>query len=226
MPTQLHGRWYDWVAAGLWVAVPVAFVVVFFQVCAWRGFWPVPAERLDGATWAGMLVPTAATGLGVYHVPLVAAVVGLVIHALARRWGPGLVVLAALILAIALDPAVSNVSPIAWMGIPMLYAAVLAGVGVQSLAWAGPADAGVLATAMGASIALACATGLLGRRFAPAGMYFEAAYAYGLAAVAVAAVFFITRSGARWHLFRWLILATAVGFDVLVGARMILARMR
>ncbi len=219
-----RGSLRDGLYAGALAIVPFVFVIAFFQCCAAMRFWPVPADRLGAQTWAGLLVPQAVPGVGVYHVPLVLLVVGLAVHALARRAGPLVVVAVGLVLA--MSPPVLQVSPVVWLAIPTVYAAVLAGVGAQTLAWAGRADGGVLGLALGAAGVLAAMTGVLGLRFSPSAVYFDAARLYGLAAVMSAAILFIAWSGARWHGLRWAILMVVLGLDLILGARLLVSQMR
>ena len=219
-----RGSLRDGLYAGTLAILPFGFIIAFFQCCAAMRFWPVPADPFGAQTWAGLLVPQAVPGVGVYHVPLVLLVVGLAVHALARRAGPLVVVAVALVLA--MSPPVLQVSPVAWLAIPTLYAAVLAGVGAQTLAWAGRADGGVLGLALGAAGVLAAMTVVLGLRFAPSAVYFDAARLYGRAAVMSAAILFVAWSGARWHGLRWAILVAALGLDLILGARLLVSQMR
>lgn len=212
----------DQIGTCLLAMLPFAVIVAFFQLSAAMGFWPVPADRVGLERWTGLLIPQAMPGIGLYHVPLVVAALGLAVHALARR--PGSLIVVALGLALSLGPRVLQVSPIAWLAIPVVYAAVLVGLGAQTLAWSGPDDCGVVGLAVVLAMVLAGAMVVLGLRFAPSVVYFNAARFYGLAAVMSAAILFIARSGMRWRGLRWVVLFAAAGLDIFLGAKLLLAQ--
>ena len=172
--------------------------------------------------------------LGVYHVPVAALALGLALVWKARRYGILLIAAAGLALAFsrsfldAGEVAWLGVSPILWLSIPMVWCAVLSGVGLHGLIEAGPADRkwilaaaillGVLAIVT-LLLAAKCFQVFLGLGDGYARLFVQTAVIYLLGAVATGIIFFLARQNLRLHWLRWAILCTALGIDIFLGAR-------
>jgi hypothetical protein len=227
-----------WLGRPLWL-LPFAFIALFFYLSAgWRLFAAPLQTNIRPLDIAGFLVPLAlvsrsAVVLGVYHVPMAPLVLGLAMIWKARRYG--ILLLAATGLALAFSRSFLNagslawlgVSPILWLSIPMVWCAVLCGIGLQGLIEAGPADKGwVLAAAiflgMLAVIVLLLAAG--GSRVFPGladgddRLLLQAAEIYLVGTGATGLIFLLVRQNLRLHWLRWAILCAALGLDIFLGA--------
>jgi hypothetical protein len=154
----------------------------------------------------------------------------------ARRYGILLLAAAGLVLAFsksflnAGSLAWLGVSPILWLSIPMVWCAILCGIGLQGLIEAGPADRRwVLAAAVLLGF-LAIVTLLLAAQsfqvFAGSGdgdgrLFLQAAEIYLVGAGAIGLIYLLTRQNLRLHWLRWAILCAALGMDIFLGTRYI-----
>ena len=145
--------------------LPFLAIVLFFQVSARFGLYPIPIKlKLHGADLAGLLAPLVAAKrhkilIGFYHVPIAALVMGFCMFAApmgilrtggilqrgrflkslaARRFG--IVIIFAVATILAFCDSLLQVSPIIWPAISTLCCSVLIGAGMQGLISAGPAD--------------------------------------------------------------------------------------
>ena len=145
--------------------LPFLAIVLFFDVAARFGLYPIPINlKLRAADLAGLLAPLVAVRrsmnlIGFYHVPIAALVMGFcmfivplkglgkagVLHKgkvlrdiTIRRFGIVAVFVVATILAFC--DSLLEVSPIIFPAISTLCCSVLVGVGMQGLISAGPAD--------------------------------------------------------------------------------------
>lgn len=170
--------------------LPFLAVVLFFQVAAHFGLYPIPINlKLRAAGLAGLPVPLVAakrsmTLVGFYHVPIAALVMGLSMFLMPlkgllrggivkkgkyfrdliiRRFGIVAVFAVATILAFC--DSLLQISPIIWLAISTLCCSVLIGVGMQGLISAGPADRGPVLLAAIISGVLAIITLLLATKY-------------------------------------------------------------
>ncbi len=145
--------------------LPFLAIVLFFQLAARFGLYPIPIKlKLQVADLAGLLAPLVAakrslTLVGFYHVPITALVMGLCMFAAplkgllkggilqrgrflkglaVRRFG--IVVIFAVATILSFCDSLLQISPIVWPAISTLCWAVLIGAGMQGLISAGPAD--------------------------------------------------------------------------------------
>ena len=145
--------------------LPFLAIVLFFQVSARFGLYPIPIKlKLHGADLAGLLAPLVAAKrhkilVGFYHVPIAALVMGFCMFAAplgilrtggilhnrrllttvaARRIGIFIIFAVATIMAFC--DSLLQISPIIFPAISTLCCSVLIGVGMQGLISAGPAD--------------------------------------------------------------------------------------
>jgi hypothetical protein len=145
--------------------LPFLAIVLFFQVSAHFGLYPIPINlKFHGADLAGLLAPLVAAKrhkmlVGFYHVPIAALVMGFCMFLVpleglckggilqrgrflkslaARRFGIVIVFAVATILAFC--DSLLQISPIIFLAISTLCCSVLIGAGIQGLISAGPAD--------------------------------------------------------------------------------------
>ena len=215
-------------------ALPFLAIAFFFQVSVHYRLFAIPTQaKLHPADLAGLLAPLVTANrsipiIGFYHIPTVAFVMGLLMLLAARRFGAIYIFSLGTILAFC--NSFFNISPIVWLAIPVLCCSVLAGAGIQGLASAGFADRKwVLVTALTMAV-LSVVTLLLATKyfqvFAGLGtrhakLLVEAAKMYILGALVVTTIFFMARARIRGLLIRQVILCSAMGLDIFIGARFI-----
>ncbi len=205
--------------------LPFIAIALFFWAFAQQQvgpFFPLPKNvKLYSLNMVSLMVPLAIKPhdfiFGFYHIPTVVGLMGLFMYFSSRRIGALIIALVGLFLAFY--DSVLQVSPIAWALIPMLFCSILIGLGTQAMAWAGQADRKWILVCTVIAAALAAATYYLSFRFGSA--YLEAAKMYTTAAVLMAGIFFMAKAQVRWHVLRWLLLCTALGIDILAGAKCI-----
>jgi len=158
--------------------LPFLAIVLFFQVAARLGLYPIPINlKLHAADLAGLFAPLVAakrsmTLVGFYHVPVAVLLIGLCMFAAplkglskggilqrgkffkdlaVRRLGIVIIFTVATILSFC--DSLLQISPIIFPAISTLCCSVLIGVGMQGLISAGPADRRpVLLAAIGAGV--------------------------------------------------------------------------
>jgi hypothetical protein len=230
-----------WASLPLWL-LPFAVIALFFYLAAGQRLFAAPLQaEVRPLDLAGFIAPLALLArstalIGIYHVPVGALTLGLAMVWKARRYGIVLVTAAGLVLAFSrsfLDAgsvAWLGVSPILWLSIPMLWCAILSGIGLHGLIEAGPADRKwILAAAVtlgGLAIvalllAAHCFQAILGLGDGVGRLFLQAAMIYFVGAVATALIFLLTLRNLRLHWLRWAILCTALGVDIFLGARYI-----
>jgi hypothetical protein len=227
-----------WLSLPLWL-LPFGVIALFFYLSAGRRLFAAPLQAgVRPLDLAGFIAPLALVGrssavLGVYHVPIAALVLGLAMVWKARRYGILLIAAAGLVLAFsrsflnAGSVAWLGVSPILWLSIPMLWCAVLSGIGLQGLIEAGPADrkwvlAAAVLLGLLATVALLLAAtwfqAFLGLRDGDGRLLLETAEIYLVGAGATGLIYLFTRQNLRLHWLRWAIVCAALGLDIFLGA--------
>ncbi len=133
-------------------------------------------------------------------------------------WVTGIVLLL-VTLVLSFSEPVFQVSPIVWAAFPILFLAVLCGLGFQAFLWAGKADTKWIVIGAAAATALAAfSAGIVVTPFA--GRVFElTAIMYGLAAAALWILLALIRLNLRWPWFKWAILTIAIMIDLIYSAR-------
>ena len=227
---QAGGRWISWPLS----ALPFLVIPLFFQVSAHFRLFPVPIQaKLHLADLVGLLAPSVAakhnlTLVGFYHVPIAALVMGFSMLVVARR--RGVMILFCIGTILAFCNSFFNVSPIIWLTIPVLCCSIIAGAGMQALAWSGSADRKWILAAAVIMMALSIVTLLLATKyfqvFAGLGagyakIFLQAAKMYILGAIAAAIVFFMARAKLRIRWLRLAVLCSATAVDIFFGARFI-----
>ena len=223
------------------VVLPFLAMVVFFQVTTHYRLFAVSTQaKLHLADLTGLFAPliTAKQGInliGFYHIPIAGLVIGFCMMLAARRYS----VIFVIVLGIALSFCDSlnsylEVSPIMWLTIPTLCCSVLIGEGMQGLASAGYSDrVWVLFTVVimaGLSIlSLLLATKyfqtFLGLGAGYARVFTRAGKLYALGAIMAAIIFFMIRAKLRMQFLRRLIICSAMGVDIYIGAIYIIDRL-
>jgi hypothetical protein len=230
----------------LWL-LPFAAIALFLYLSARQPLFAasLPAQ-LHPVDLLGFIAPLALLGrstvlLGVYHVPVAALVLGLVMIWKARRYGILVIMAMGLLLALggsfleAGNVAWLGVSPVLWLGIPMLWCAVLGGIGLHGLVEAGPADRKWILTAtillgilaiVALLLAAKCFQVFLGLGDGYGRLFLWAAEVYLIGAGATGLIFFLTRQNLRLHGLRWALLAAALGLDIVLSARYLVDAIR
>jgi len=225
-------RW-KWLQVPL-SALPFLAILLFFEVCFLYRLFPIPLQAklslsdLAGLLTASVMVDRSLALVGFYHVPIAALVMGCLMLLSARRFGVMLIF--AIGVTLAFCNSIFNVSPVIWLGVAVLCCSVLVGVGIQGLVRAGFADRKWLLLTSVIMAALSIVTLLLAteyfQTFAGLGagyakLFVRAAQMYILGAIAVAAIFFIASANLRLAVLRAVLLCSAIGLDIFVGARFI-----
>ena len=209
--------------------LPFLAVITYFLLCAHTRIGPVfplPLEKLHLTNLAGLVTPLAMKPhdfvFSVYHVPLLACLMGLCMLVASKRVGIMVIVGCGLVLAFSRP--VFQVSPVVWTLIPMLVASILVGLGMEGLAWAGAADrqwvlfcAAAMAVVAGGCLYLTITQGPL---------YRLAAAMHTLAVVVACIIYFLERARLRLHAVRWTLLSVAMGLDILICSRQIIDTVR
>ena len=202
--------------------LPFLAIAIFFWVCAqpwWiRGpFFPIPkSQQLTLSHLSGIILPLKTEpvfSFAFYHVPLIMIVMGTFIYAAARRFSILLIV--GLGFALAFFDTFTEVSPVIWGIIPILFCSILAGLGTQGLAWAGKADKNWILLAAIISLFMA---GLTWICRSDSGICMLANSMYMVCMAILVVIYFIARSSVRWHILRWVMLSIALSTDIILGA--------
>jgi hypothetical protein len=124
--------------------LPFAAIAGFFVLTRYVHFYPMPITvRATGWTLYGMTEPLVALAhggvpLGLYHVGLVTALMGVLMMFMAGRLGG--MVICAVAVVLSLSKSFWGISPAAWLSIASVCGAVAAGMGMDGLIRAGRKD--------------------------------------------------------------------------------------
>jgi len=232
-----------WLATTL-LLLPFLVILLFFYLLAnvfvdYRLFAAPLGAEVRLSNLAGFVAPLvlAKRGIaviGLYHVPVAALVLGMVMMWKARRYSILVVLLIGFLLAFSksfIDAgkiAWLGVSPILWLTIPLVWCAVLSGIGLQGLLEAGFADRKWVLAATAILCTLSIVTLFLAARYFQvlfgladgyARLFVETAKMYLLGALATGIIFLMIRQKLRVHWLRWAILCAALAVDIFLGAR-------
>lgn len=218
-------------------AVPFLAVVLFFEVSAKFGLFPVPIQlKFKPSDLASLLAPVVVAGrvealVGFYHVPIAALIMGFSMLLAGRRLG--VVLIAAVGTILAFRSPVFAVSPIIWLAMPVLCCSVIIGAGMQGFASAGSADRKWVLAASVIMVVFSVVTLLLATKYFQVFAGLGAKYARGLVdtakmyilgAVAAGVIFFIARAELRLAPLRWVILCSSTAVDIFLGARLLIGK--
>lgn len=206
--------------------IPFLAVIIYFLLCAHTPIGPVfplPLEKLNLTNFAGLVMPLAMKPhdfvFSVYHVPLLACLMGLCMLVASKRVGIMVIVGCGLVLAFS-NP-LFQVSPVVWALIPMLVVSILVGLGTEGLAWAGAADRQWVLFCAAAMAVVAGACLYLYLTITKDPLYLHATAMHTLAVVAACIIYFLERARLRLHALRWTLLSVAMGLDILLCSRQI-----
>ena len=207
------------IGAGL-SALPFLIIAGFFMLCAMPAigpFFPLPIQQnlrpeslLHLAI--GSEIPIQKFVFSVGHVSLTMAVMGVTICVLGKKFA-GLIV-AGIALALSMSGPLLQTSPIVWGAIPILLLSILAGLGVEVLAWAGRGDRKLVLICAIVPTVICVITFAAGYRL-PATMHL-------LAAITLGCIYCMERADLRWHGLRWAMLCTAVAIDIAITSKILL----
>lgn len=205
--------------------LPFAGIILLFWLSVRQSAGPLffmPKElSFTAQDLPNLVLPLHTSGgvfvFGLYHCSLIFALMGVFVYIKLQRIGLLVPIAAGLILSFWYP--VFQVSPIVWGAFPILFLAVLCGLGFQAFLWAGKADTKWIVISAAAATALAAfSAGIMVTPFA--GRVFElTALMYGLAAAALWILLAMLRLNLRWPLFKWAILTAAITIDLLFSAR-------
>jgi hypothetical protein len=235
-----------WLGTSL-LLLPFVVILLFFYLLAnvftgHRLFAAPLGADVRLSDLAGFLAPLVlakrgVTLMGLYHVPVAVFVLGITMIWKARRYNILVVLLAGFLLAFSKSllgagtVAWLGVSPVLWLSIPLVWCAVLSGIGLQGLLEAGFADRKWLLAAVAILSALSIVNLFLATKYFQvlcgladgyARLFVETGKMYLLGAVATAIVFLMARQKLRVHWLRWAILGTALAVDIVLGARYVI----
>lgn len=235
-----------WLANSLFL-LPFLAILLFFYLLAHvfvehRLFAAPLAAGVRPSDLAGFLAPleVAKHGtllMGLYHVPMAALTLGVVMIWKARRYSILILIGIGFLLAFSqslIRPdkiAWLGVSPVLWLSIPLVWCAVVSGVGLQGMLEAGFADRKWLLAATAILCTLAIVTPFLAAKYfqilfgLPAGyarLCDDTAKMYLLGTVATGMIYVMVRQKLRVQWLRWAILCAALGTDVILSARYII----
>ena len=204
--------------------LPFTAIILLFWLPAqqWAGpFFLMPQElSMTIQDFENLILPLRSSGgdvvFGLYHCSLIFALMGVFVYIKLQRIALLTPIAAGLILSFW-EP-VFQVTPVVWAAFPILFLAVLCGLGFQAFLWAGKADTKWIVISAAASILAAFSGGIAIRNFT--GRAFElTAIMYGLAAAALWILLALVTLNLRWPWFKWAILTAAITIDLLYSAR-------
>jgi hypothetical protein len=233
-----------WIGTSL-LLVPFVVILLFSYLSAganWRLFAAPLGAEVRPSDLAGFIAPLVLTKrgaalMGLYHVPIATLVVGIVMIWKARRYSILALLLIGLLLAFSNSLLGADrmawlaVSPILWLSIPLVWCAVLCGIGLQGLLEAGFADRKWLLASAVILCTLAIVTLFLAARYFQvlfglangyARLFVETAKMYLLGAVATGILYLMARQKLRLQWLRWAILCAALAVDIILGARYVI----
>jgi hypothetical protein len=204
--------------------LPFAFIAGFFWVLSrhWVGpLFLMPSKiTLTAYDLKGLLLPLSMAGrpvvLGLYHVGLLGALMGLFVYLSAQRIVLLVPPIVGLVLAF-LDP-ILFVSPVLWAALPMVFLAILGGLGVQAFLWAGKPDAKWVLACTFVGLLLGGVSLVL---YLPQKntVYLNPTLFYLAASACIGVLFLLIRQGFRWLFWRWVILVTLAATDCFLSAQ-------
>ena len=229
---QFLGRPVGWWLQGPLLAGPFLVILAMFALLEHARLFPMPLHTgaLHPGDWIGWVAPWVAVQqgrmpAGLYHVPVAALTLALVMVVKAKRWPILVVALAGLILA-GLSPLL-QVSPVTWLCVATTWAAVLVGLGLDGLVWAGWADRGwlgvalVVVSGLGAgALGWASYAGYQGAS-ETMGALIHTFRMYGIAAAGVGLILAIVVVRVRLIPLRQAVVLAAVGLDLVITARLL-----
>jgi len=232
-PARFLGRPLGWWVHGPLLAGPFLVILAAFALLGHLRLFLMPLRTgvLHSGDWIGWVAPWAAAlrgtmPAGVYHCPVAALTLALVMIVKAKRWPILLVGMAGLILA-AFSP-LFQVSPVIWLCVATTWAAVLVGLGLDGLVWAGWADRGWLAVSLivvsGLGLGALGGASYAGYHGSPEVMeaLIHSFRMYGLGAAGVGLILAIVLVRVRLVAMRQAVAVVALSADLVLTARLLM----
>jgi hypothetical protein len=211
--------------------LPFAAVILLFWVPSqpWAGpYFLMPSTGpLQVRDFQGLVFPLYKPGgaviFGLYHFPLLLALMGVFVLANVQKVAVLIPFAAGLVLSF-LDP-VLHVSPIVWAAFPILFLSLLSGLGFQSMLYTGKADSVWIAACAVLGAVLAALFG--GLALSPlTGKVFElTALLYGVSAAALGIVYYFSRFPLRRPWVKWVLLTGAAAVDLILSCRYLIGKL-
>jgi hypothetical protein len=221
--------------------LPFLAIILFFELSIRHRLFAVSTQaKLQPVDLTALLAPLVMVGrsstlISFYHVPSAALVIGILMLFAARRVG----IIALLVVPILLSfcdsvNASLNVSPIAWLTVPVVCCSILVGLGTQGLVSAASADRRYILFDTILMGTLAIVSLLLATKYfqffgsladGAARLFLRTALMYVLAAIAAAIIFLMARTKLRLRPLRLILLGSAMVADIILGATIIVDRM-
>jgi hypothetical protein len=200
--------------------IPIALV---FQGLPQLRVFPMPVgARLIVSDLVTLVEPTHISGarfsVGFYHAAIPALALGVAIFIQLKRILPGLMLLAAIVLAFA--PPILQISPVIWAVIAMLGFSLIAGLGMEGLTLITAADKKWLILSLAVTAAAMAASLTIGMMQQPQDLFSARLFVMALMPPAFIAV--MVWRNMRIRQLRWLFLAVAIGVDIVVSSRQLL----
>lgn len=210
------------VISSLLTLMPFAAIAGLFWVAShhWAGpLFLMPKYRiLEISDLWGLITPMTFAwhplAIGFYHVPLIMILMGLFVFAVSGRETLLLPVLVGVILSL-LGP-ILDVTPIIWLSFPALFLSVMAGLGIQAMAWAGKADRFWIGLCVLAALLLSGFNFMLSLSNPQSAPYVHAAWLFIVSAAGVSVIFLLASKSIRLTWLRWIILFGLCVYDIVM----------
>jgi hypothetical protein len=160
--------------------------------------------------------------LGLYANVFILALMGLIVYLALLR----IAVLAPVLIGLVFSfcQPILDVPPVLWMAIPMLFLSILAGLGAQTMAWAGPTDRKWILFCM-LIAALLGGICLTKAYFGQDRSFFFPAKMYGIAFLTTTSLFFLVKLKLSGRLLQWILIVTAIALDLILTGRIVLSNL-
>jgi hypothetical protein len=203
--------------------LPLVPIVLVFKVLPQLHVFPMPVrEGLVPADLLTLIDPTRIVGarcsVGFYHAAIPALALGLAIFIRLKRILPGLMLLAAMIMAFM--PPVLDISPAIWGTIAILGLTLIAGLGMDGMTLITMADMKWLFASLAATVLVLLASLAIGLMQTPPDLLSARLFMIALLPPALIAV--MVWRNLRIRQLRWLFIAVAMAIDLVLSSRELL----
>ncbi|MBU1259935.1 MAG: hypothetical protein KJ757_06920 [Planctomycetes bacterium] len=210
--------------SGLFLLLPILFVLSAYEVAAGMQFYPVPLNTtLTVQSLTGLIDPTGVKpdifAPGFYHVSIAGLVIGFILLIRTSRiWT--IILFVAAVFAAFFTP-ILNVPPAIWVSVPVLICSLLIAEGLEALVLSGASDSKWLLVSVAVLLLAILFNILLTSR---TGVFPQSVGLYGIGVVTVLLIYFIAQSKLAWHGTRMLVLYPAIFIDIIISTRYIIGR--
>ncbi len=210
------------IISSLLTLMPFAAIAGLFWIAShhWAGpLFLMPKYRiLEISDLWGLITPmtfaSQPMAIGFYHMPLMMILMGLFVFAVSGRETLLLPVLVGVILSL-LGP-ILDVTPIIWLSFPALFLSVMAGLGIQAMAWAGKADRFWIGLCVLAALILSGFNYMLSLSNPQSAPYVHAAWLFFVSAAGIGVIFLLASKSIRLTWLRWIILFGLCVYDIVM----------